>query len=230
MMSRWLPCLLLLLAACQPSGPRQPTIPASDTSASADILHEPNISQLHSNLLDSFAAHRQDDTFAMWDDTYMRYWGAAHFPPYGIDIGHLFSPKAIHAVLFYSDEWGSGVSVYRKQDGKWTKILEDDSIDVGERMTTPEYKDWNNDGIHDLYIFHPSAIMMSVIDRGSVWLMDGALDTLHYVSAFFEIENPEVDSATGLVVGSLYYHGEKTTIYRFRKYKLVKLSEKWVRE
>lgn len=206
---------------------RDTRVYAKDLSAHKQALaKEPSVAFLRNRLWHFFETHKHLDVFDTTDETYRDYWGPVNFPPYSVEAGHLFNERQIHAIVFHSDDTSTGMYIYLKKDGEWLNIFKDTTIEAGSGACYPRLMDWNGDGIKDVGIFHPSPIaMMSVIDTWDVWLMDRNADKLHPVNNFRELENPIVDSLSGNIVTSLYYHGDKESAYKFENYSLVKLYD-----
>lgn len=188
------------------------------------------MAQLRGSLFDYFTRHRSEDRFDTLDDRYQRYGGPANYPPYIVQAGHLFSDTQVHALLYYSDEQGAGLFVYRKQDGEWLQVLADTSARAMAGNALPELKDWNGDGIRDLSLYQRPALSMSVIDHYTLWLMDSRGKQLYYIRGFPEIENPEADTVSGRISSSYYYHGERKSEYRFDKDSVIRTKETWDKE
>lgn len=224
-----LPVLLLCIgSSCQPvNKDEQQNTPAAD-AVKAYPAQEPDIAQLRGNLFAYFERHRSEDRFDTSDDTYQRYGGPANYPPYSITAGHLFHKQQLHALLYYSDEQGAGLFVYIKQDGRWIQMLADTAARVMAGNSSPEFKDWNGDGIKDLCLYYAPALSMSVIGNYALWLLSPDGKQIRYIRGFDRIENPEV--VHGKITGSYYYHGEHKSEYRIREDSAIKIKETWVRQ
>lgn len=220
--------LLLLLSFCcscqQVQKEKWPGKPADTITIKTDTGEKPDIHLLRQYLLDYFATHKRQDVFDTTDDTYREYWGPAEYAPYKVSAGHLFNKEQIHAVLSYCDAEGTGISVYLRDKGLWTKIFEDTSI--AHSPGVPEYRDWNGDEIKDLCLYYPApTASLSVIGSYALWLMDANGLKLHPVSDFKAIGNPQTSRVAGYVTSSYEYHGKKIkSKYRFHNYALVKLD------
>lgn len=212
----------LFMAACRPA----PHQSAPSTKVETDTVQVPDIMQLRKNLWDFFAAHKDEDSFSMTDDRYRQYGGVVNYPPYRVTAGHLLHSRQVHALIFYSDENGSGLFVYKKDQTGWTNILTDTTLRVNAAGANIRLQDWNKDGVNDIDFCYPSPVgSISVIDRYDLWLADEQGDELQAINGFDTIENPEPDTVTGNILSTYYYHGAHEKAYRFRGHQLQPLYQ-----
>ena len=190
-------------------------VPARDTAK----FVAPDTAEMMAALQKAFTDHQDLDTFYYADDRYGKAWGA-WFCPYFVQIGHLFSARQIHAIVYYANDYDAGITIYLRENGKWQKIF---SGPCGIRG--PELKDWNNDGVPDISMDNGGTP-----DPGSnisVWLTDKSGKSIHPVDEMDDLRNPVLDSATHHVVAENmnnygFTHGE----YIFKNYKM-ELSEEY---
>lgn len=232
-MKTWLPFLILTLryCSCQQVQKEKWTKSVTDSSVViADTLRSPDISVLRENLFVYFTNHRSESFFDTTDETFQKWGGPANFPPYTVQAGELFAKGQIHAMIFYSDEAGAGLFIYKKQVDNWIKIFEDTSDVLSAGNSSPLIKDWNFDGVKDLCLYYQPALSMSVIGNYALWLMAPEGSKLTYVKGFSEIENPETDSLSNTIIGSYYYHGARKSEWKFVGNRIKKISASWEKE
>ncbi|MBS1688838.1 MAG: hypothetical protein JSS96_08955 [Bacteroidetes bacterium] len=200
--SQVLQLLLLALISCNNVVQNGRGANANSSSVRVDTakkdIDEPNIRMLRQRLFDYFERNKTKNVFDTTDYTYGMYWGPTEYPPYSVEAGHLFNKRQYHAVVFYSDGAGAGLTVYLKGPRGWKKIFEDTSIDGTPASAFPDYRDWNRDGVKDISLLHGRATEIN--ETTDLWLMDRKGDRLYALDSFSEIVNPEQDSLTGHIL------------------------------
>ncbi len=167
---------------------------AYSTSTPGNTISPPNIDSLRTNLFACFRRHLADTAFDTTDDTYVRSYQGINFPPYAIKMGHLFSKRQLHAVIFWDDDRSTGIQVYKRQGKTWQLIFKDTTLRGITGEDQPEFKDWNNDGIKDMTV--RVSEHMYAIDAYDLWVMDSGGNHLSKVKHFRDIGDPQTEPGT----------------------------------
>jgi len=199
------------------AGKQPSAIPVTNRDTTKFVA--PDTAEMMASLQKAFMDHRDLDTFYYDDGRYAQAWGS-WFCPYFVQIGHLFSTRQIHAIVYHANDDDAGFTVYLRENRKWRKIFAGPSGIRG-----PEFRDWNNDGVRDISMDNGGTN-----DPGSIiglWLTDKSGRSIHPVAEMDQLRNPVLDSATHHVVTenmhNFWYSYEE---YIFKNYKMV-LSEKF---